>query len=248
MLDIVRGEMVTINDRFTKKNREFLRRIVNVSQDSDIVRQIPSEMTDSESKSKSKGDNTRTQALTCGRQTATHQQVREVHNIEIVEHASENDEEGDEHLDDRFESEQIMVPSGKYPIDEGKCCESRVLDSHSIVSGNSSLDNLQILDFSDPSKWSSSHINEWISWCSRTFAIRLGSIAAILPSSGKELLRLTLRDWQEIGGTGGSILARHLAHLRLQATGIYTPGLLQENENSEITGESKLKNHYSLTY
>lgn len=99
--------------------------------------------------------------------------------------------------------------------------------------------NISDPHLSDPSKWNSSHINEWISWCSRTFAIKPGSITAILPSTGKELLQLTLQDWQDIGGTGGSILARHLAHLRLQATGVYTPDLLQENENSEETGESK---------
>lgn len=118
MLDIVRNEMIEINDRFTKKNCEFLYRIVDISQDSDIVYQIPFEMTDSESKSKSKGDNKRTQA-SC-RQTAMHQQVHEIHNIEIVEHrvALENDETDDEHLDDRLESEQIMVPSGKFLIDE----------------------------------------------------------------------------------------------------------------------------------
>lgn len=93
---------------------------------------------------------------------------------------------------------------------------------------------------SDPAEWNSSHINKWISWCSQKFAIRLGSIAAILPSNGKELLQLTLQDWHNIGGMGGSILAEHLAHHRLQATGIYTLDLLQEKENSERTGESKL--------
>ncbi|EGI60619.1 DNA-binding protein D-ETS-6 [Acromyrmex echinatior] len=91
----------------------------------------------------------------------------------------------------------------------------------------------QIMVPSDPSKWNSSDINKWILWCSHTFAIRLGSIASILPSTGKELLRLTLQNWRDIGGTGGSILARHLAHLRLQATGVHTTDLLQENENNK---------------
>ncbi|KAL0122696.1 hypothetical protein PUN28_007411 [Cardiocondyla obscurior] len=91
----------------------------------------------------------------------------------------------------------------------------------------------QIMVPSDPSKWNSNHINKWISWCSQTFAISPGSIATILPSTGKELLQLTLQDWQDISGTGGSILARHLAHFRLQATGVYTPNLLQEKENNE---------------
>ncbi|KYM78670.1 DNA-binding protein D-ETS-6 [Atta colombica] len=105
----------------------------------------------------------------------------------------------------------------------------------------------QIMVPSDPSKWNSSDINKWILWCSHTFAIRLGSIAAILPSTGKELLRLTLQDWRDIGGTGGSIVARHLAHLRLQATGVHTTDLLQENENNkEIERFSLLQRTCSL--
>ncbi|EFN72730.1 DNA-binding protein D-ETS-6 [Camponotus floridanus] len=84
---------------------------------------------------------------------------------------------------------------------------------------------------SDPSEWNSSHIASWISWCSRTFSLR--PIAAILPPTGKELLKLSLRDWQKIGsGTEGRILARHLGYLHLQATGVHTPDLLQENESS----------------
>lgn len=110
---------------------------------------------------------------------------------------------------------------------------------HQSIEEDISIKKIQYSRLPDPSKWTSSHINEWISWCSRTFAIRLGSIATILPSTGKELLQLTLQNWQDIGGSEGGILARHLAHLRLQATGVYTPGLLQENEDSERTGESK---------
>ncbi|XP_011881678.1 PREDICTED: DNA-binding protein D-ETS-6-like isoform X2 [Vollenhovia emeryi] len=202
MLGVTRGEMVTLSERFARKNREFLCRIADISQDSDTVRQLPSEMTDSEpnsgSKSKSKGcSDKKTQAL--AKQTRA-TRILQARGIRDVETASESDEKSnDEDPDDRrSESEQIMVPS-------------------------------------DPSTWSSGHINEWISWCGRTFAIRPGSIATILPSTGKELLRLTPQDWRDIGGTAGSILARHLAHLRFQATGVYTPGLLQENENDRFS-------------
>ncbi|XP_071644841.1 LOW QUALITY PROTEIN: DNA-binding protein D-ETS-6, partial [Temnothorax longispinosus] len=195
-----------------------------------------SEMTDSESnsgsKSKSKrGSDKKTQVSTSCRQTrAMHSQVHGIPNIETVEHkiASENDEKNnDEDPDNRPESEQIMLPSGKYLIAERcvKVWEIPIIsDPH----------------LSDPSKWNSSHINEWLIWCGRTFAIRSGSIAAILPSTGEELLRLTLQDWQDIGGTAGSILAKHLAHLHLQATGVRTPSLLQENENNERTDRFSL--------
>ncbi|XP_014486447.1 PREDICTED: DNA-binding protein D-ETS-6-like, partial [Dinoponera quadriceps] len=94
------------------------------------------------------------------------------------------------------------------------------------------LESKQIMVPSDPSKWNSSHIASWVSWCSQTFSIRPTPIATILPSNGKDLLKLSLRDWQEIGGLGGGrLLAQHLGHLRLQATGVHTPDLLQENEN-----------------
>jgi len=83
---------------------------------------------------------------------------------------------------------------------------------------------------SDPSEWNSSHISSWISWCSRTFSIKL---RPILPSTGKELLKLSLQDWKDIcGEKEGRILAQHLGHLRLQATGVHTPDLLQENKDN----------------
>ncbi|XP_020278522.1 DNA-binding protein D-ETS-6-like [Pseudomyrmex gracilis] len=87
----------------------------------------------------------------------------------------------------------------------------------------------QIMVPSDPSKWNSGHIASWISWCSRTFSIKPGPVAATLPSNGRELLKLSPQDWQDVAGeTGGSILARHLGYLHLQATGVHTPSLLQE--------------------
>ncbi|XP_029162133.1 transcriptional regulator ERG-like [Nylanderia fulva] len=93
------------------------------------------------------------------------------------------------------------------------------------------LESEQIMVPSDPSEWNSSHIASWISWCGRTFSIK--PIAALLlPSTGKELLKLSQRDWQKIGGLGGRILARHLGYLHLQATGVHTPDLLQEDDDS----------------
>lgn len=110
MLDVTRGEMVIINDRFTKKNRKFLCRIVGISQDSNTIYQIPSEMMNSESnlESKSKMD---------GDKISQTRVMHEVHNIETMKYkiTSENDEKNnDEDSDDHPESEQIMVPSGKY--------------------------------------------------------------------------------------------------------------------------------------
>lgn len=62
-----------------------------------------------------------------------------------------------------------------------------------------------------------------------------------LPATGKELLDLTAERWRTL--PGGHILAVHLAHLRLQATGVSSP-ILQEmtkfpcNEIGKLFGSS----------
>nr|XP_012234028.1 PREDICTED: transcriptional regulator ERG-like [Linepithema humile] len=111
-------------------------------------------------------------------------------------------------------------------------------DSNNEDSDDPHVESERIMVPSDPSEWNSDHISSWISWCSRTFSIKSKPIAAILPPTGKELLKLSLQDWQDIcGSTEGCILARHLGHLRLQATGVHTPDLLQENKDSRKQAE-----------
>lgn len=119
--------MVTTNDRFTEKNRKFLRRIVDISQNLNIVHQMPSEVTNSESNSESESkskeiSDKRTQSFSNYRQTCTlSPQVHETYNVEMVKHGttSETDEEPDGHQ----ESKQTMVPSGKYLIEPETMCE-----------------------------------------------------------------------------------------------------------------------------
>ncbi|XP_014610225.1 PREDICTED: DNA-binding protein D-ETS-6-like [Polistes canadensis] len=86
----------------------------------------------------------------------------------------------------------------------------------------------------DPSEWNSSHVASWISWCCRAFSIKEPPTPKTLPSTGKELLKLSLEDWQGI--SGGRILARHLGYLRLQATGVHSPALLQDEKVEERFG------------
>ncbi|KAI4500909.1 hypothetical protein M0802_004120 [Mischocyttarus mexicanus] len=85
-----------------------------------------------------------------------------------------------------------------------------------------------------PSEWNSSHVESWISWCCRAFSIKQPPTAKTLPSTGKELVKLSLEDWQCI--SGGRILAKHLGYLRLQATGVHSPALLQDEKVEERFG------------
>ncbi|XP_076664463.1 DNA-binding protein D-ETS-6 isoform X2 [Andrena cerasifolii] len=83
---------------------------------------------------------------------------------------------------------------------------------------------------SDPSEWNSTHIASWVSWCGRAFSM-VPPPSVTLPSTGKELLKLPSDYWQRI--PGGKTLARHLGYLQLQATGVETPDLLQEQKIDE---------------
>ncbi|XP_043472270.1 DNA-binding protein D-ETS-6-like [Leptopilina heterotoma] len=89
----------------------------------------------------------------------------------------------------------------------------------------------QVLVPSDPSEWNSSHVASWLSWCIEAFSIEPAPDLSQLPTTGKQLLELTISHWRNIAG--GAILARHLGHLRLQATGVRSEVLLQEEHISK---------------
>ncbi|XP_047368590.1 DNA-binding protein Ets97D-like isoform X2 [Vespa velutina] len=96
------------------------------------------------------------------------------------------------------------------------------------------IDSSPVMVPYDPSEWNSSHIASWISWCSQAFSIKPSPTSKTLPSTGKELLKLSLEEWQRF--PGGRILARHLGYLRLQATGVYSLALLQDEKVHERFG------------
>ncbi|XP_034944352.1 ETS domain-containing transcription factor ets-5-like isoform X2 [Chelonus insularis] len=96
---------------------------------------------------------------------------------------------------------------------------------------NEDLDtNTQVMVPSNPSEWNAHHIASWVTWCSKTFAIDPLPLPDQLPLNGKELLEVSSKEWQKI--PGGKYLARHLGYLKLHATGVYSPDLLQEDEKS----------------
>lgn len=80
----------------------------------------------------------------------------------------------------------------------------------------------------DPSEWNSEHVKEWLAWCTREFSITPAPECNKLPDNGKELINVSIDKWKKI--SGGKILARHLGYLRLQATGVYTADLIQEQK------------------
>ncbi|XP_016838683.1 DNA-binding protein D-ETS-6-like isoform X2 [Nasonia vitripennis] len=93
---------------------------------------------------------------------------------------------------------------------------------------------------SDPSEWNSSHVSSWLSWCSQAFSLKpVPTIDALgSPSTtGRDILDWSLAQWKErCPGGSGRVLARHLGYLRLQATGLRTDALLQEEKSTERFG------------
>ncbi|KAK0088842.1 hypothetical protein PV325_010439 [Microctonus aethiopoides] len=88
--------------------------------------------------------------------------------------------------------------------------------------------NDQVIVPTNPSEWNSQHVNAWVAWCARVFSINPLPSPNELPNNGKKLLEFTIEQWQNI--SGGRILARHLGYLQLQATGIHSSNLLQEEK------------------
>ncbi|KAK9876602.1 hypothetical protein WA026_013981, partial [Henosepilachna vigintioctopunctata] len=72
-----------------------------------------------------------------------------------------------------------------------------------------------------PQEWSSAHITSWLSWCSRKFGLTPKPDPARFPGSGPELCDLSRQGFQDSAGSerSGTILAKHIAHLRHSVTG-----------------------------
>jgi len=81
----------------------------------------------SDFESKSKESDKRTQALSSKQIRTMSPQEHEIYSVEIVKTASENEKNNNE--DDRSESEQIMVPSGKC-LYRRMMCESYIFWTH----------------------------------------------------------------------------------------------------------------------
>lgn len=248
-LDITRDKMAT-NRGIAKEKRKYTRSITEVIQNSDTVHCVLFETPDSNSnlESKSKWDADENAhafpnrklvtSLTCTTNVGPEEEIVSSNPEEC------DDPDNDENSDGCPRIERIMVPSGEYLIWRFKDEESSWFPSFARRPADRHMIRCSWIRLSDPSEWNSGHVASWISWCNRTFSLKLKLTAAsVLPSSGKRLLELSLRDWQDIAGeTAGCVLARHLGHLRLQATGVHIPDLLQENRNNGKWIRSRAKN------
>lgn len=222
--------MATTNYEIVKEKRKIYRAM---NQDSDTVSAEASGSRSSlESELRSKRYDNKKVSSSYKQTRLTHRTDNaEVVECVIVSESNEKNDDSNNEDADHLESERIMVPSGEY-LTGAEIMTNCILNLCITAERARNMSRWFRIRLSDPSEWNSSHIASWISWCGRTFSIR--PIAAILPSTGKELLKLSLRDWQNIGGgAGGRILARHLGYLHLQATGIHTPDLLQEDNAGE---------------
>lgn len=228
--------MAMINYEIAKERRNFCHRVM--TRDS-----VLSDATDSRLNSKSQQHDDK--KVSSNYKQTTRLTHRADNDFEVVERViiSESNEKSDySNNEDTDRSEQIMVPSGEYLIGAEIMTNCILNFVYQCANKPRNTTRWLRIRLSDPSEWNSSHIASWISWCSRTFSIK--PIAALLlPSTGKELLKLSLRDWQNIGGLESRILARHLGYLHLQATGVHTPDLLQEDDDS--TGELDINSKFN---
>ncbi|EFA01591.1 DNA-binding protein D-ETS-6 [Tribolium castaneum] len=92
---------------------------------------------------------------------------------------------------------------------------------------DSDIDNEMVLVPSDPLEWTNTHIKSWLSWCSRKFSLNPKPDFEKFPTTGKELCELTRTDFETKAGCErtGTILAKHIAHLRHSVTGRSTSPL-----------------------
>ncbi|XP_011495065.1 PREDICTED: DNA-binding protein D-ETS-6-like [Ceratosolen solmsi marchali] len=154
----------------------------------------------------------------------------------------------DELFPPRFESLLRIADEAQGPANGAPKCASLEEDSGSVGTG-SVCHNGQSRDEedvewqepvmvpSDPSEWNASHIASWLSWCARAFSLEPAPDPfALAPSTGREMLCWSLAQWQERAPGSGRVLARHLGYLRLQASGISTEALLQEEKCTERFG------------
>ncbi|XP_049940913.1 ETS domain-containing transcription factor ets-5-like [Schistocerca serialis cubense] len=90
-----------------------------------------------------------------------------------------------------------------------------------------------------PGEWSGEHVSAWLRWCTRQFRLRPAPDPARFPGTGPELWALRRDEWAALAGSGraGRLLAVHLAHLRLAATGAPSSPLTEPRHDSDTEGD-----------
>ncbi|KAJ3631221.1 hypothetical protein MTP99_012363 [Tenebrio molitor] len=113
---------------------------------------------------------------------------------------------------------------------------------------DSDVDREMVLVPSDPLEWTNTHIKSWLSWCSRKFSLNPKPDFEKFPKTGTELCELTRSDFETKAGCSrtGTILAKHIAHLRHSVTGRSTSPLNVECKVFEDDDDDDEKDPYQL--
>lgn len=70
-------------------------------------------------------------------------------------------------------------------------------------------------------EWTSKHIKSWLEWSTKKFSLTPPPDAEKFPKTGNELCDLSRAEFEEKTGNSrnGTLLAKHIAHLRHSVTG-----------------------------
>lgn len=84
----------------------------------------------------------------------------------------------------------------------------------------------------DPSVWNDGHIKSWLKWMSKKFSIEPSLSSLRFPKRGSELVKLSKAEFWVCAGSkeAGNTLAKYIAHIVQNATGIDMNHLLDEND------------------
>lgn len=84
----------------------------------------------------------------------------------------------------------------------------------------------------DPSVWNDTHIRSWLKWISKKFSIEPPLSSLRFPKHGNELVKLSKAEFWVCAGSkeAGNILAKYIAHIVQNATGVNMDSLLDEND------------------
>lgn len=84
----------------------------------------------------------------------------------------------------------------------------------------------------DPSVWNDEHIKSWLKWISKKFSLDPELSSLRFPKHGNELVKLSKAEFWVCAGSkeAGNILAKYIAHIVQNATGIDMKHLLDEND------------------
>lgn len=100
----------------------------------------------------------------------------------------------------------------------------------------------------DPIEWTTKHIKSWLEWSTKKFSLSPSPDPEIFPKTGIELCELTRAEFESKAGNSrnGTLLAKHIAHLRHSVTGRASSPLNVDCKIENV--EEKGNSFFKLTY